>query len=113
MTAPPGEVSITGPYKGAPFGLSIVTPAVAGPFNLGNVIVRATITIDRNTAAVTINSDPLPTQLRGIPLQLKQILVSIDRPNFEFNPTNCSPLYVDATITGDQGANARVSPRFG
>ncbi len=91
---------VTGPYKGAPFGLSIVTPAVAGPFNLGNVIVRVTISIDPNTAAVTINSDPLPTQLRGIPLQLKQILVSIDRPNFEFNPTNCSSMHIDGAITG-------------
>ena len=112
VTPPPGEVFITGPYKGAPFGLSIVTPAEAGPFNLGDVIVRATVSINPNTAAVTINSDPLPTQLRGIPLQLKQILVSIDRPNFEFNPTNCGSMHIDGAITGDQGASAPVSSPF-
>ncbi len=85
-----GRVFITGPYGGAPFGLEIVTPAKAGPFDLGTVTVRSKLQIDPYDASVTIESDPLPTQLRGIPLQLKRVLVSVDRPNFEFNPTNCN-----------------------
>ncbi len=107
-----GRVFITGPYGGAPFGLVIVTPAVAGPFDLGFVTVRSRLFIDPNNASVTIVSDPLPTQLRGIPLQLKRVLVSVDRPNFEFNPTNCNPSRIDGTLTGDQGATFPISQPF-
>jgi len=107
-----GKVYITGPYEGAPFGLEIVTPAVAGPFNLGTVTVRSKLTIDPDNASVTITSDPLPTQLKGIPLQLKRVLVTVDRPSFEFNPTNCDPLKIEGAIAGDQGASAPVSSPF-
>jgi hypothetical protein len=108
----PGQVFLTGPYKGAPFGLSVVTPAVAGPFNLGFVTVRSTINVDPNTAAVTITSDPFPTFLKGVPTQLKQIHVIVDRPNFQFNPTNCNPMKIDGTLGGSQGGSAAVSSNF-
>ena len=107
-----GRVFITGPYEGAPFGLEIVTPAVAGPFDLGTVTVRSRLMIDPNNASVTILSDPLPTQLRGIPLQLKRVLVTVNRANFEFNPTNCAPMQIDGTISGAQGASVTVSSPF-
>jgi hypothetical protein len=107
-----GQVYITGPYKGAPFGLTIVTAAVAGPFNLGNVIVRSQINVDPNTAAVTVTSDPLPLRLKGVPSQLQRVNVTVDRPGFQFNPTNCSPKAVGATLTGAQGATANVSSPF-
>jgi uncharacterized repeat protein (TIGR01451 family) len=107
-----GKVFITGPYHGAPFGLAIVTPAVAGPFDLGTVTVLSRLLIEPTNASVTIVSDPLPTQLRGIPLQLKRVLVNVDRPGFEFNPTNCSPMKIEGTIIGDQGASEAVSSPF-
>ena len=107
-----GRVFITGPYEGAPFGLEIVTPAVAGPFDLGTVTVRSKLQINPNDASVTITSDPLPTQLRGIPLQLKRVLVAVDRPGFEFNPTNCNPTQITGTIIGDQGASQPVAYPF-
>ena len=113
-----GRVYITGPYQGAPYGLSIVTPAVAGPFNLGNVIVRSKIEIDPRTAQVTITSS-LPTIVQGlgrpasgIPLDLRDVYVTVNRPNFEFNPTNCNPLHIEGTLTGAQGATATVSAPF-
>jgi hypothetical protein len=108
----PGSVYLTGPYKGAPYGLSIVVPAVAGPFNLGTEKVRARINVDPNTTQLTITTDPLPTILDGIPLQLKTINVTIDRPEFIFNPTNCSPNTISSTIASTSGAIATPSSRF-
>lgn len=107
-----GSVYLTTGYGGAPFGLLVVTPAEAGPFHLGNVNVRSKIFVDKTTAAVTIVSDPFPTFVRGVPVQLKQINVTVDRPNFEFNPTNCTPMSVSGTLTGVQGGSEGVSSPF-
>ncbi len=107
-----GEVYLTGPYKGAPFGLSIVVPANAGPFHLGNVVVRAAITVNSTTGAATVTSDPLPQSRDGVPFRLRTVNVNIDREDFIFNPTNCSAKQVTATITATQGATANVSSPF-
>ena len=110
---PPNEVYLTGPYEGAPFGLSFVVPALAGPFDLGTVIVRAKVEVDPHTAQLTVTSDPLPSIREGIPLDIRTIGVIVDRPDFMFNPTNCTPQTVAATITSAGGANAAVSSPFG
>jgi hypothetical protein len=107
-----GSLYLTGPYHGAPFGLSIVVPTVAGPFNLGNVVVRAKIDVDPNTAALTVTSDPLPQILDGIPLRLRTANVTVDRPGFIFNPTNCAQQQIEGTLTGAQGAVAHVQAPF-
>ena len=99
----PGQVYLTGPYEGAPFGIEVITPAVAGPFNLGTVTVRSRIEVDPHTAAVTITSDPIPQLVKGVPSQIKQLQVTVDRPGFQFNPTSCNPGPVTATLTGNQG----------
>ena len=107
-----GPVYLTGPYRGAPFGLSVVVPAVAGPFNLGDVVVRAAISVNPSTSAVTITSDPLPQSLDGVPFRLQSVNVTVDRPGFMFNPTDCAQQKIAATITSAQGAAASGSSPF-
>ena len=112
-----GNVYLTGPYGGAPFGLSIVTDAVAGPFNLGLVVVRARIDVDPETSALTVTTDEtgphaIPQIIFGVPLRLQRVTVNIDRPNFMFNPTNCAGQQIAATVSGSQDALASVSSPF-
>lgn len=107
-----GDVYLTDGYKGAPFGLLAVTHAVAGPFNLGDVPVRSAISIDPYTAAVTVTSDPLPQFVKGVPSQIKTLNVTVDRPGFEFNPTNCSTMAVTGSLGGYEGGSSSVSTPF-
>jgi hypothetical protein len=109
---PQDPVYLTGPYKGAPFGLSVVVPAEAGPFNLGAVVVRAAIYVDPHTAQVTIVSDPLPQILHGVRLKVRKIDVTVDRQGFMLNPTSCDPMSVDANLTSADGVAAVLSSRF-
>jgi hypothetical protein len=108
----PTAVYLAGPYKGAPFSLSIVVPAQAGPFELGTVVVRAALFIDRHDSHITVVSDPLPTILQGIPLRIRQVTVDLDRPGFMLTPTSCAPMSVNATITSTQGVSATASSHF-
>src|SRR6201999_423337 len=82
-----GYVYLAGPYKGAPISSVVITPAVAGPFDLGDVVVRAPLYVNPETAQLTAKSDPIPTILKGIPLKIRSVAVSIDRQGFTLNPT--------------------------
>jgi hypothetical protein len=107
----PGQVYLTGPYNGAPFGLSIKVPALAGPFNLGTQVTRATLNVNQYTGRVTVAS-VLPTIRGGIPLRIRQIVVAINKQGFLINPTNCSVLQTESTISGftpETGATASAS----
>ncbi len=106
-----GPVYLTGPYNGAPFGLSISVPSVAGPFNLGNVVTRSTINVDPSTARVTVTS-VLPTIVKGVPIRLRNISVDTNKQGFLFNPTNCSLFATESTITSTLGATENVSTPF-
>jgi hypothetical protein len=122
-----GKVYLTGPYQGAPFGLSIVNPAKAGPFDLAAtknnhpacdcVLVRAKVEVNPVTAAITVTSDTtgpykIPTILEGIPLQIKHVNVTIDRPGFTFNPTDCEPTKITGTLTSADGATSTLDEPF-
>jgi hypothetical protein len=112
-----GEVFLTGPYQGAPFGLSIVVHVVAGPFNLGVKVVRARISVNQEDSTLTVTTDEagpyaIPQIVFGVPVRMQRVTVNIDRPNFMFNPTDCKAQQITASISGSQGAVVNAASPF-
>ena len=110
-----GKVYLTGPYEGAPFGLSIVTPAKAGPFILQQgapVITRAKIQINPTTAQVTVTTGTVPRIIEGISLEIKHVNVNVNRAKFTINPTSCEPMSITGAVAGWEGASSPVSSPF-
>lgn len=107
-----GPVSLTGAYNGAPYGLVASVRAVAGPYDLGKVVVRQALHVDPNDAHVTVVSDPLPSILEGIPLRLKKIHVGVDRPSFTVNPTSCARKTVTGRLSSPGGDQRAVDVQF-
>jgi hypothetical protein len=107
-----GKAYLAGPYKGAPLSLAIVTPAVAGPFDLGNVVVRTALQVNPETAQITAVSDPIPTIVHGIPLDLRDVRVNVDRDGFTLNPTSCEEMAFSGSATSPSGASASLGDRF-
>jgi hypothetical protein len=107
-----GRVYLSGPYKGAPLSFAVVTPAVSGPYDLGNVVNRVAVDVDPTDATVNAVSDPLPQIIDGIPLRLRSVLINLDRKDFTLNPTNCDPFDVDSRLSGFEGAVATPSSHF-
>jgi hypothetical protein len=105
----PGKAFLTGPYKGGPYGLAVEIPAIAGPFNLGVVVVRNSIHIDPTTAQVTAVSDPFPTIIGGIPIQLRTVNVDLNRPGFMLNPTSCDVMSIAGRLTSTGGKVAGLT----
>ncbi len=108
----PGNVYLTGPYGGAPFGLAIIADAVAGPLDLGRLVIHARINVDPKTAELTITSDQLPQIVRGIPLRIQHVSLTLDRPHFIVNPTDCDEQQITAMIASTQTTNKKVSNRY-
>jgi hypothetical protein len=112
-----GRVYLTGPYHGAPFGLSIDVAERTGPFDLGSgacdcEVVRAGVSVDPRTAQLTIASGALPSMKDGVPFQVKSVDVDVNRPEFTFNPTNCNPMSVSGTLQSTQGAIVHEESHF-
>ncbi len=107
-----GRAYLAGPYEGAPLSLLVVTPAVTGPFDLGVVVVRNALYVDPFTARVTAVSDPLPSILQGIPLDLRSISIELNRPEFTLNPTSCNPTSVSGSVASLFGQVAPLTDRF-
>jgi len=105
----PTALFLGGPYKGAPLSLIALVPAQAGPFDLGNVVVRTALEVDPTTAQVTAKSDPLPQIIEGVPLSYREVRIELTRPDFAVNPTSCEPTQIISTLTSAGGAQAHPS----
>jgi hypothetical protein len=107
-----GHVYLSGPYKGAPLSTVVIAPAVAGPFDLGAVVVRATVTLEPETALARAVTDPLPQILDGVPVDLRAATLHLSRKNFVLNPTSCSEKQFTGTAGSALGQIAPISDRF-
>jgi hypothetical protein len=107
-----GHAYLAGPYRHAPLSLVIITPAVAGPYDLGTVVVRTALFVDPETAQIHAVSDPLPTILDGIPLDVRSIALEMDRPEFTLNPTSCDPMSFEGEAISTLGQVAPLANRF-
>ena len=107
-------VSLTGPYKGAPYGLAVAVRAVAGPFDLGTVVVRQALNIDVDDAHATVVSDPLPTIRDGVPFRVRRVHVVVDRPGFMQSPSSCDAKSIATNVfsAGGQTASLTTPIRF-
>jgi hypothetical protein len=102
-------VSLTGPYKGAPYGLVIAAHAVAGPFDLGTVVVRQALHVDVDDAHATVVSDPLPTIRDGVPFRIRRVHVVADRPGFMRSASSCDPKAISTDVLSAGGQTARLT----
>jgi hypothetical protein len=103
LTWVPGKLYLGGPFAGDPLSVIAITPAVAGPFDLGTTVVHEALEVDPETAEVKVDgahSDPIPHILRGLPVKVKDLRVFTDRPNFTLNPTSCARKEARATLFG-------------
>jgi hypothetical protein len=107
-----GKLYLAGPLSGGPLSLVAITPAIAGPYDYGNVVVRVALHVDPLTAQVSAASETMPQIIGGVPIRMRSIQVNIDRPNFTINPTNCSAFSVDSQGIGDQGTVTDFSSYF-
>lgn len=107
-----GTAYLTEGYGGAPFGLVFVVPAKAGPFDLGMVVVRSRILVNRLDATLSVDSESLPTILQGIPLNVRSLQIALDRPGFMLSPTSCDPMQIHGAIGSVGGGTAARTARF-
>ncbi len=107
-----GHVYLAGPYKGAPFSLVTMTPAVAGPFDFGSIVVRAAVAVDPITGQLSATSDPLPTILAGVPLDVRAIKIELGKTGLIRNPTSCDAGAVAAEVVSTSGQIATRNSRF-
>jgi hypothetical protein len=90
----------------------VITPALAGPVDLGTVVVRVALNVDQETARIRAVSDTIPRILEGIPLDIRSVTVKLDRPSFTLNPTSCEPFSFTGSAFAASGASAPLSQRF-
>jgi hypothetical protein len=109
-----GSLYLAGPFAGHPLSVAAIVPAVAGPFDLGTVVVREALDLNPTSYLGEIDgaaSDPIPHILEGIPLRLRDLRIAVDRPEFTLNPTSCTEKQITATASG-QSSQAPLAARY-
>jgi len=111
LTWVPGSVYLAGPFEGAPLSVVAITPALAGPFDAGTVVVREGLDLDPESAQVVLDGSgaEIPRILEGIPLRLRDLRVTTDRPDFTLNPTSCEEEQTRAELRGTTASASRSS----
>jgi hypothetical protein len=107
-----GKIYMAGPLNGAPLSLAAITPALAGPYDYGTVVVRVALKVDPHDAHVTALSEPVPSIIGGVPIRMRSIQVNLDREKFTINPTNCAAMSIASQGIGDQGTTTDFSSYF-
>jgi hypothetical protein len=107
-----GTAYLAGPYKGAPVSMAVITPATAGPFDLGTIVIRTPLYVNPVTAQISAKTDPIPTILEGIPLDVRSVDVVMDRPEFTLTGTSCDPDGVKGLLTSTLGQGADLFSRY-
>jgi hypothetical protein len=95
-----GKAFLAGPYKGAPISMATITPAVAGPFDLGTVVVRVALNVNPKNARVNAVSDVIPDVFGGVKLDIRNIDVNVNRKKFSLNPTSCRKQATSGVLMG-------------
>lgn len=108
----PGKVYLAGPFQGAPLSIVVMVPALAGPYDLGTVVVRTALFVEPDSGRLRVESERMPGILEGVPLDLRSISVSLDRPRFTLNPTNCAPMSAGGQATSVFGQTVDLSEPF-
>lgn len=99
-----GDAYLAGRYKGAPLSIVVVTPALAGPFDLGTVVVRVPLFLDPETAQIHPRTKDIPDVFGGAKLDIRSVFLNINRDEFTLNGTNCRKGATAGVINGG-GAN--------
>jgi hypothetical protein len=108
-----GKIYLAGPYRGAPISAVAITPAVAGPFDLGTVAVREPAYLDPVTSVLSVRGgEEFPHILQGIPLELRDARIALARPEFTLNPTSCKERAITGEAISLLGNIAPLSERF-
>jgi hypothetical protein len=107
-----GKAYLAGPYKGAQLSMVVITPAVAGPFDLGVVVVRTPLYVNEETAQISARSDAFPSILEGIPLDIRSVAIDLSKPEFTYTPSSCEAMAVTGEATMTTGQVAPLSNRF-
>ncbi|HEX5713669.1 MAG TPA: hypothetical protein VFX85_10180 [Solirubrobacterales bacterium] len=103
ITYIPGKAYLAGPYRGAPLSMVVITPILAGPYDLGVIAVRSKIEVNPDTTQASVSTDPFPQIFKGIPVRIRDIRVKVDRQNTIINPTSCNPMSIGSRLTGTGG----------